>query len=263
MKLNILKYYKKSKTPSVEDKLLKIGLHPISYFNDQDVFIASYPKSGVTWLQHMTASLIYGLDASIVPDNLVNFLIPDTHAVDYYLRTVFPTVFKSHSLPRPHMKRVVHLVRDGRDVMVSYHAMLNSQGHNVSLEEMINNDKHVYPCSWASHCEQWLHNPYNAEILRISYEELILDTTKTLRKYSEFLNINVDENTLNRTIEKSKFANFQQKEKNQGWLPSFSMGNGVFFRRGKIGSHKDEMKREIKNIFDDKNKYIMNKLGYI
>jgi hypothetical protein len=101
---------------SVLEDLKKQCIYPTSYSNENDVFIASYPKSGTTWLRHLSTSLIYGMDASLVPDILVNLLFPDLHAFKYYLRSGMPVLYKTHDLPAPKMKKVVHLVRDVRDI---------------------------------------------------------------------------------------------------------------------------------------------------
>jgi hypothetical protein len=244
------------------DPLFKQGLREISYCEENDIFIASYPKSGVTWLQHMTSSLIYGFDASSVPDNLVNLLIPDVHSFKYYLRTCYPVVFKSHSLPEPRMKRVVHLVRDGRDVMVSYFHMLRNQGKSIKLEDMVINSNDLYPCDWGQHCEQWLKNPFNADILRISYEEMINNPFDTIFKYSNFLGIDVSEEKINNVIQKSSFHLMQKKEISQGWGEDFNLNQGLFIRRGKVGSYIDEMELDIQKMFFEKNQKILQALGY-
>ena len=247
---------------SLLDPLFKQGLREMSYCEDNDVFIASYPKSGVTWLQHITSSLIYGFDASSVPDNLVNLLIPDVHAFKYYFRTCYPVVFKSHSLPEPRMKRVVHLVRDGRDVMVSYFHMLQNQGKSANIKDMVLFGKDLYPCDWGQHCKQWLENPYNAQILKISYEQLINDPFDTIFKYCLFLGIEASEEKINHIIQKSSFKLMQKKEISQGWGEDFNLKQGLFIRRGKVGSYKDEMEISIQKIFFEKNQKILHALGY-
>ena len=96
------------------------GWQPIMATDPADVFIVAYPKSGITWLQNMVAATLYGLDPQRAPDSLVQELVPDVHYKQLYKRFRTPMVFKTHHLPRPEYRRVVYLLRDGRDVMVSY-----------------------------------------------------------------------------------------------------------------------------------------------
>lgn len=246
---------------SILEDLKKQWIYPTSYTQENDVFIASYPKSGVTWLRHMTASLVYGMDASKVSDILVNMVFPDLHAYKYYLRTGFPVVFKTHDLPRPEMKKVLHLVRDGRDVMVSYYAMLKNQGYNITLDSMINDGAGLFPCDWSTHCSEWLKNPYEADICRISYEDLKHSPLKTLQKYCDFIGIEVDEKAISAAISQGEFSKMQKKEKDQGWGPN-KMGEGLFVRSGQTGSYRKEMAEELIKKFSDRNKNMLSSLGY-
>jgi Sulfotransferase domain len=248
---------------SLDKTLREQWIYPTTHTEDGDVFIASYPKSGVTWLRHMTISLLYGMDASKTPNIIVNTIFPDLHKLKYYLRTGKPAIFKTHDLPRPEMKKVVHLVRDGRDVMSSYHAMLDNEGHDIPMERMISHAEGMYPCDWSRHCEEWLKNPYQAEILRISYEDLINRTEQTLSRYCEFVGIEADADLIRETIQNSTFSKMQKKELEQGWGPLHKpLKKGMFVRKGKIGSYLDDMSKENIMEFERQNSVVLEKLGY-
>jgi hypothetical protein len=246
---------------SILEDLNKQCIYPTTYHEENDVFIASYPKSGVTWLRHLTASLVYGMDSSKVSDILVNTVFPDLHAYKYYLRTGFPVVFKTHDLPRPEMKRVIHLVRDGRDVMVSYYAMLKNQGYEITLDKMIKGEVELFPCDWSSHCSEWLRNPYKSNICRISYEDLKLSPVKTLQKYCCFVGIDADEAKITAAISQSEFIKMQIKEKDQGWGHN-NLRTGLFVRKGQIGSYRNEMSEELIKEFNELNHDMLSSLGY-
>lgn len=96
------------------------GFIPISDFSPDDVFIVGYPKSGNTWFQHLVAGVVYGVDPKWAPIAAVQDLVPDASLLKYYRRYAPRMFFKEHSLPRPDYRRVVYLLRDGRDAMVSY-----------------------------------------------------------------------------------------------------------------------------------------------
>jgi Sulfotransferase domain len=97
-----------------------VKLEPISETRLEDIFIVGYPRSGNTWMQYLIAGAILDLNPRLAPDSLVQSLVPDVHATRFYKRFGTPTFFKTHHLPQSEYRRVLYLVRDGRDVMVSY-----------------------------------------------------------------------------------------------------------------------------------------------
>src|SRR5687768_13824154 len=100
-------------------------LTPIKETKAEDVFIVGYPKSGNTWLQNLAGAVVYGVLPEFAPPALMHLeLVPDVHQKQFYKRYSTPMFFKSHHLPRPEYRKVVYVLRDGRDVMVSYFQFL-------------------------------------------------------------------------------------------------------------------------------------------
>lgn len=260
----ITKYIKKNlkNISGVNKDLLRQNILCIDSRQGDDIYIASYPKSGVTWLQHALCGMIYGMDVRLTPDSLVNMLIPDTHSNKYYLRTGRPVVFKTHALPQKNMKRVIHLVRDGRDVLASYHAMMKNLGRKISLKEMIIDKKGLFPCDWGTHARNWMSNPYNAEIIRISYEELKKEDGETFKKIASFIGVQLSDERIAEIVEQSKFEEMQKKEIKMGWGNGHVMKEGLFIRKGKVGSYKEEITEELTVFFENENADILKKLGY-
>jgi hypothetical protein len=246
----------------VYEQLKTQGICAIDQVEKNDVFIASYPKSGVTWLQFMSGFMMYGLDPSIAPGSLVNLLFPDVHQNKYYIRTQLPTLFKSHSLPTPTMKKVVHLVRDGRDVMASYYAFLERAGKKILLKDMIVKDIGLFPTNWAKHCEAWENNPYRANILSISYEEMLTSPEVTLSKYCSFVGIEIQPETIQKAISLASFSNLQKNEIRNREIGS-PIPTKLFFRKGEIGSYKHEIPADLLDIFTKKSEYYLKKYRYI
>ena len=112
---------------------------PINETQKDDIFIAAYPKSGVTWMQNLIACLLLGANPDKITPRIVNELVPDVHAKKYYKRFFSRMIFKTHFLPQPEYRKVIHLIRDGRDSLVSYYHYNKLNGKKgYSLDEMIN-----------------------------------------------------------------------------------------------------------------------------
>ena len=86
-----------------------------------DTFLVSFPRSGNTWTRFLVCNLIN-------PDDPVNFAqlesrIPEIYDVtDRNLRAFpRPRIIKSHECFDPRYKKIIYIVRDPRDVLISYY----------------------------------------------------------------------------------------------------------------------------------------------
>jgi hypothetical protein len=114
------------KSDSGNNVLAAANLRLITDSDADDIFVAGYPRSGNTWMQYLLAGVIFGTDSRLTPDSLIQDLVPDVHYKRFYRRYRTPTFFKTHDLPQPRYRKVIYLVRDGRDAMVSYFHYLNA-----------------------------------------------------------------------------------------------------------------------------------------
>ena len=236
--------------PETPEPVTPSGYSPISQFDPQDVFIVGYPKSGNTWFQNLVAGVVYGIDPKMSPPALVDDVVPDVHYSQFYRRYSTPMFFKSHALPQPDYRRVVYLLRDGRDAMVSYHRYRESvQKEKLDFMEFVTTGNSLFPCKWHDHVEGWAKNPFDAQILHIKYEELLKNPVELLERFCEFINLPRERLFLEAVAESAKFDNLRQKEVRMGMgRPDFP-ADQQFFRRGKAGSHKDEMPPEVLTAF--------------
>ncbi|HTX65861.1 MAG TPA: sulfotransferase domain-containing protein [Opitutaceae bacterium] len=237
------------------------GLLPIDRHEADDVFVVGFPKSGNTWLQYLLAGVLCGLDASRCPDALVQDLIPDVHDRLAYRRYTRPVFFKSHALPRPDYRRVIHLVRDGRDAMVSYHHHYQALYGEIDLLTLVRTAPDLL-AKWHVHTEAWLANPHAAAILLMKYEDLHRDPLGELQKLCAFAALAADDAVLGRAIEQASFSQMRAREQRLGWdTPSWPKDR-AFVRRGAVGSHRDEMTPEAQREFLAEAAPTLRKLGY-
>ena len=217
-----------------------------------DIFIVGYPKSGNTWFQNLVAGIVHGLDPRLGPNALVHDLVPDIDYSKYYRRYATPMFFKSHALPRPEFRRIVYLLRDGRDAMVSYRHYREAVDRvKYDFLKFVSPETELYPCHWPEHVDAWMQNPYGAELLVIKYEDLLRDPVHELQRFCQFAGVSREAEHLTAIAEAASFSNLRDKEVRTGFgRPDHNLPPGkLFFRRGMVGSHKDEMPPEVLQRF--------------
>lgn len=236
--------------------------HGIGDFCDEDVFVVGYPKSGNTWMQNIISGLKYGLHSQQNTNRLVQALVPDVHSQQYYQRFSDSMCFKSHHLPQKGYRNVIYIVRDGRDVAVSYwHYYRSLKGVELSLDEIIESPIGVYG-TWSQHVAAWLANPYNANLMLVKYEEMLDDPLAEIKKVVKFLGCDYDEALINDVIKANSFDQLKRKESKYGLGHSVWNDKGCFFRRGVRGSFLDEMPASTIERFNRLNGELLERLSY-
>lgn len=239
------------------------GLTSIATIEPNDIVIAGYPKSGNTWFQNLVAGVAFGVRPELAPDTLVQELVPDVHFKTYYRRLRSPMFFKSHNLPRPDYRRVVYLLRDGRDVMVSYyHHRRALDGPDVDFSQLVQTGRDLFPCKWHEHVEAWLTNPYDAEMITIRYEDLQADAKGEMLRLCEFASLNCPEAVLGDVVQGARFESLRRKEIQDGPVNPRWPRDNPFVRRGKIGSHVDEMPPDVLASFMSEAEPVLRRCGY-
>lgn len=233
---------------------------PIDVSNPEDVFIIGFPKSGNTLLNHIIAHLFYGLNEK-ASRSMISLIVPDIHANTHYFRLNEICFFKSHSLPIPRYKKVIYIMRDGREALLSYYHMNKNMGQDISLEELFTGQTKIFGTVWHEHIAQWEKNPYQAEILWLKYEELVENKLKVLKKICGFLNIKRSEKELNQVVNLTSFKHMKNLEQRKDWQRmKNTWKTGTFFvRHGKIDSYKKEVNKALVSKFESRNKEMLEK----
>ncbi|MFZ3376766.1 MAG: sulfotransferase domain-containing protein [Chthoniobacterales bacterium] len=248
---------------SAVDVLAAAHLRLINDSDPGDFFVAGYPKSGNTWMQLLLAGVLFGADARLAPDSLVQDLIPDVHHRKFYRRYSTPTFFKTHELPQPEYRNVIYLVRDGRDAMVSYYHHLSALGASPDFLQLVSTGNGLFPSLWHEHVEAWSANPYGARMMIVKYERLKEDAVAELKRICEFAKLDSDPKSLASVVENSAFEIQREKEKKVGWEGQDWPRDKPFVRRGKVGSFKDEMPEPVLKAFMERSGPALQMLGYI
>jgi estrone sulfotransferase len=178
----------------------------------KDVYLVSYPRSGNTWLRAFVTA--YLLDRPLSSE-LVQSTVPDV----YRVRRAGPVgrrssrgarLFKSHSPYQRLPARVIYLVRDGRDVMLSYFNYMRRYEAQRGVELEVTPadfylahhpygtwDEHVL--GWLAGLESW---PRDRKLV-LRYEDLVSEPERTFKAVVWFLGLDVDRARLRRAIERS------------------------------------------------------------
>ena len=241
----------------------KVEILSINMTYGSDIFVVGYPKSGNTWFQNLVAGIVYGVDLERAQDSLIQELVPDVHFKNCYKRHSDIMFFKSHKLPVPEYKRVVYLLRDGRDVMVSYFHHLLALGRNPDLLKMVRDGEGLDLPKWHFHVQQWFSNPYNTQMIVIKYEDLMKDPIQELTRFCAFVGLPGDASLLREVSAKASFTNMQRRERLFGWADTRWPKDKSFVRRGVVGSFKDEMPAEVLAEFLRDAQATLKSCGYI
>ncbi len=238
--------------------------YPMAETLPEDIFLISYPKSGNTWFRYLTMSVVYGVSPAYAPKGLLEDLSPDVHQRRFYHRFASPMFIKSHSLPQPQYRRVVYLVRDGRDALVSYLHYARNFEHRLTDDLTAARTGAGLPAGqWHQHVEQWLANPHGAELLLIRYEDLLRYPVEQMERFCAFAGLSRPREVLEWAVEECRFQNLRQREEEENPALAGKPRDAHFFRRGEAGSYRSELSPECLRAFEETAWPTLRRLGYV
>ena len=227
-----------------------------------DTFIVSYPKSGNTWVRFLVANLLKKHSEEI-DFYTSNKYVPEVGRQAELIKNLRrPRVMKSHAPYIGDYPRVIYVVRDGRDVYVSYYFhMLKKLPLGTTFQEFMKRQDH-FPCLWGEHVSSWLfRQPQLSKMLVIRYEDLVSDCFEQIKRIAEFIGFETGEYQLRCAVEASSFDNMRRLEIQKG-RPYKDDGPEVFVRKGQPGNWKEVFGSEEKRLFKNSEGQILIRLGY-
>jgi len=236
-----------------------------------DTFIASYPRSGNTWTRFLIANLMH-------PERPVTFaniekIIPDASALSsrQFKRVPRPRLIKTHEYFEPRYRKVIYLVRDPRDVVVSlynfrrkYRAVDDSYPiERYVAERFLPGDLDV---SWGEHVGSWLATRMNQPgFLLVRYEDLLRDPSRELSRLAGFLGIAARSEALSQAIERSSANRLRQLEKieHEAWVTTKGKRADVpFIAAAVAGAWKQKLPQPSAALIESAWGQLMKSLGY-
>jgi hypothetical protein len=185
-----------------------------------DVFLVSFPKSGNTWTRFLLANLRFPDEPATWAN--IDRLIPDPTGTTkkVFDRIPRPRIIKSHECFDPRYPRVICIVRDPRDVVVSqyhYHRKLRKIPDDFPIEKFVTRFLAGQTCphgSWGQNVATWLYTSEGSpRFLLLRYEDLIADAVRELKKVVDFLKLSATPAQISQAVESSSADQMRKMEK--------------------------------------------------
>lgn len=248
-------------------------------------WLASYPKSGNTWMRFLLANIIAGGPPACSAD--VSRLIPDIHRRgdmdrvhgDAFVKTHFMRTDKHPLIAET--SRAVHVVRHPRDVLLS---ALNYRRMEGVIEGLTDEQyaqafiagsgdplwaKLGYG-SWVQHAASWSQSTA-WPVLTVRYEDLKADTPGVLRRVLDFVGVDATDEAVGRAVAQSTFENLRALEvrertsKAPGIFPGSkadTKAGRFFFNKGATGQSLDTIRPGLDEALNARFGPALARLGY-
>ena len=285
-------------------------------------WVASYPKSGNTWMRAILCSLFFSKDGRFdfyLFNNIVNFdnhdkykFVKEINIDDYNKLHELSVIckywleaqrrtnvdgnfafFKTHSgnitldkhqyTNEDNSSGLIYLVRDPRDVVISY-AKHNRITIDKSLENLTSRNsitwngipkKKSYPIllsSWDINYKTW--KTLNVPKIIVKYEDMLNNTKDAINVIINFFKQNYGfqfpnkDQLISNIMETTSFDALKKHEKKYGFNEAryyYIQGEieDYFFRKGVVGQWKNELTKTQKSKIENLFKETMVELGYL
>lgn len=246
--------------------------HGLTVYQD-DTFLVSFPRSGNTWTRFLVCNLID-------PDHPVNFAgiesrIPEIYdCTDRELRAFpRPRIIKSHESFDPRYRKVIYIVRDPRDVVLSYYEYQLKRRvitESCSLEEFLprfmESEFEPMTGSWRDHVLSWTATRRGQKkFLLLRYEDMLAHTQEESTKIAKFLGLDSGAERVARAVALSSAERMRSLEKQQSrkWKETRkTRQDKPFVRKATSGGWKVALPKNCVAVIESAWGDVMRSVGY-
>ncbi|WP_164002152.1 sulfotransferase domain-containing protein [Pyxidicoccus caerfyrddinensis] len=237
-----------------------------------DIYVASAPKTGTTWMQQIVYQVLTGGRGEF--EHLYQ-VAPDLDALAFkgFAREVLdtmpsPRILKTHlyywMVAPPPDSRVIYVTRNAADAMVSLHHHLGLvNGYWTRLDASFIRHSGMVT-QWLKHLETWWPHRADPNVLHIRYEDMSADLEGSIRKVASFLGVTLEEERMGDILEKCSFAYMKKHhERFDTRLRVFHAGAAKmgFIRKGVVGDSRTALTPEVQAMLGERMGRLRKKLG--
>lgn len=255
------------------------------------LWVASYPKSGNTWVRFLLCNLLYGRQDSAAS---LNLLCPDVHELGAQIANssnggLVKTHFAySEALPlAARTAGAIYVVREPADVLISnFHYSRRSGAETGSAQGDLDRYFETFVeaggdprwirlgmGAWADNVRSWLGRAHSFPVIWIRYEDLSADPEKVCTQLAAQLRPNSTPEEIQEAVANSSFRRMREveeadiRDKRVGifykpYLES-AIGAGVrFMRSGAVGEGAARLSAEQRTRLRRTIGPILGELGY-
>jgi Sulfotransferase domain len=258
------RYIKQSiRTPSHPGEEFKAG--------PDDVYLASYPRSGNTWLRAVIAEIMFGNSGANIAD--LDRIVPDLH-VPPLNDSVIPAKFHAvkthepyHHQHRARLKRVIYILRDPRDVAISFYRYSYGLGNYEGTLDAFLTDwlaGRIWPCSWREHVMSWT-DAWGAaslpEVIVLRYEDMLQKPEDHVLAIAQFLGYSLDQSRLSEVVLRTTSEEMRRKEK-AGMRKTERAKGFQFIGSAKAGGWRNALSERQEALISESLSSLMSRFGY-
>ncbi|XP_024008789.1 cytosolic sulfotransferase 1 isoform X2 [Eutrema salsugineum] len=235
---------------------------------DTDIILASFPKSGTTWLKALTVALFERSKHRSSSDDHHPLLSNNPHGI-FSSSSSSPRVFSTH-MPLHTMKealkdspcKIVYVCRNVKDTLVSLWCFAcaheKTELSRSRLESMFKsfcNGTIFYGPFWEHVLSYWrasMENP--SHVLFMRYEEMRSEPRGQVKRLAEFLGCaftkeEEESGMVDKILDLCSLRNLSGLEVNKSGRIN-TVDHKIFFRKGEVGDSKNYLTPDMENEID-------------
>jgi len=249
------------------------------------IWVASFPKSGSTWLRYILAHLLFEPGEK---KELIREMVPNMHdwrgGLAYTWQDAYPikTHLTKHNLPkRMHSRSAIHVYRNPLDIVDSTISYMRPKT-DAEREDLINQfckNGTIEPWgqrlgfeSWQRNYDSWMQAGDSFPVLNLRYEDMLADPEKSIRDISTFLSVDANDEKIAYVASETSFSRMKKEEDQEvsggraGVFTDehvFHKENFAFMRSGKKNGYLENLTEDEIDRLMDQFQSAMTDAGYV